>query len=220
MYVSPSSSVTDPEMLFAFIRRNSFATLISADPSRDNLPVGTHLPLLLEADAQGAPVLCGHFARANSHWQIASGQSVLAIFQGPHAYISAGWYGETNVVPTWNYVSVHVEGRLTLETDEARLEQLLRRTVMTFESELTPSWSMDSADPAWIRQLTAAVVGFSISMDRMDGCWKLNQHHSEARRAGAIQGLTNRGRPHDLEIARLMRQHAPASGNYTRVVDG
>lgn len=209
MYISPTCTVTDPDTLYQFMREHSFATLIATDPAQEQLPVATHLPLLLETPAVGPARLLGHFARANPHWQCAADRSVLAVFHGPHAYISAGWYGEQNVVPTWNYVAVHASGRLTVEHDPGRLDQLVRRTVAYYESGAAQPWSADTVDPVWLQQLTGGIVGFEIRIERLEGCWKLNQHHSRSRREGAVQGLLERGGPQDLEIARLMQQHGP-----------
>ena len=112
MYIPKSFQVTDPEVLAAFIRAHSFATLVSAV---DGTPFATHLPLLLD---QGT--LLGHVARANPHWQAFDGQrEALAIFHGPHAYISPTWYATGPAVPTWNYAAVHVYGAPRLIEGEA-----------------------------------------------------------------------------------------------------
>lgn len=86
MYIPKSFQVTDPEVLAAFIRTHSFATLVSTG---EGTPLATHLPLLLDQSAGPQGVLLGHVARANPHWQAFDGQQeALAIFHGPHAYIS------------------------------------------------------------------------------------------------------------------------------------
>ena len=102
MYIPPPFAETNRTELHAFMEHNSFATLISYDGDR---VVANHLPLLLDRAAAPNGRLIGHLARANKQWQHANGQRVLVIFQGPHAYISPRWYEETNVVPTWNYLS-------------------------------------------------------------------------------------------------------------------
>src|SRR5689334_21322792 len=93
-----------------FIRRHSFATLVTISSSG---PVASHLPLLLDAEAGPHGSLLGHMARANPQWRTAEGEA-LAIFLGPHAYVSPAWYGEPGTVPTWNYVAVHAYGTFRL----------------------------------------------------------------------------------------------------------
>src|SRR5262245_10590354 len=132
MYIPSHFAVPDQESLFAAIERYSFATLVS--PSASGM-VASHLPLLLErAQADVPATLLGHMARANSQWREAAGQEVLAIFAGPHAYISPQWYESEKVVPTWNYVAVHAYGRLELIDDPHEAEALLLRTVDLYES--------------------------------------------------------------------------------------
>src|SRR5690606_3576711 len=100
MYVPPSFRPHDHEVLQAFMRRHSFATLVS---QLDGVPFATHLPLLHRAQVGSDGQLLGHVARANPQWQELAGQQVLAIFNGPHAYVSPTWYGVKDAVPTWNY---------------------------------------------------------------------------------------------------------------------
>ena len=110
-----------------FMQRYSFATLITAGDE----PFVTHLPLLVDAAGAGHGTLIGHFARPNPHWQLDHvGHGSLAIFHGPHAYISPSWYRSGSpAVPTWNYATVHAWGRLSLLTDPAEVEAVLGRTV-------------------------------------------------------------------------------------------
>lgn len=204
MYVPPAFSVTDSEQLHEFIRSHSFAVLVSPGESSDSPPRASHLPLLLHINEDGTVLLDGHMAKGNSQWRLADAQNVLAVFSGPHAHISAGWYGEQNVVPTWNYVAVHVTGTLRIERDPVRLMKLLQETVSIYEANARTPWNPESVDPDFLQRMTASIVGFSIEVESIQGCWKLNQHHSESRRAGAIAGLQTRAQGDDLEIADLM----------------
>ncbi|MFM9962214.1 MAG: FMN-binding negative transcriptional regulator, partial [Planctomycetaceae bacterium] len=131
MYIPPSFLETDRTKLHEFMEQHSFATLIS---SHEDEPVASHLPLLLDRDAGPHGRLMGHMARANSHWQTAGNQRALAIYHGPHAYVSPGWIAAQNVVPTWNYVTVHAYGTLRLIEDRDRLREILQRTVSRYES--------------------------------------------------------------------------------------
>lgn len=204
MHTPAAYAVNDLQRLYDFIRSHSFAILVSADDTQVKPPIATHLPLLLETDESRPARLLGHMAKGNPQWQLAHDRQVLAVFSGPHSYISAGWYGEKNVVPTWNYVAVHVSGRLQIEQDPDRLLQRVQDTVQFYESNSPQPWSIESTDIEYQQALLNSIVGFTIMIDRIEGCWKLNQHHSESRRRGAIAGLLERGSGDDAEIARLM----------------
>ncbi len=202
MYIPPSFLETDPTKLHDFMERHSFATLIS---SHDGEPVASHLPLLLDRAVGQHGRLIGHMARANSHWQSASGQRVLAIFHGPHAYVSPGWMEAQNVVPTWNYVTVHAYGTLRLIEDRDRLRDIVRRTVETYEANRATPWSMLQPEAEFIDKLLAAIVGFEIDIDRLEGKWKLNQNHPAERREQIIRGLLETERHDETQIAELMK---------------
>jgi transcriptional regulator len=210
MYIPTQHRVTDRQELIQFIRSHSFATLITSGTDSETPPEATHLPLLLIEDGDipdghhGSLRLTGHFARANPHWKQVTSQPVRAIFHGPHAYISAAWYGEKNVVPTWNYVAVHVIGRLTYIEDPVELRELLDRMVHVYEHRRTEPWATDTVTPEYLSSMMNAIAGFSIEVLEIEGKWKLNQHHSEDRKVRTIASLRERGTPDDLAIADLM----------------
>ncbi len=201
MYIPPSFLETDPKKLHEFMEQHSFATLISTNESE---PVASHLPLLIDREIGPQGRLIGHMARANSHWQTAANQRVLAIFHGPHAYVSPGWLAAQNVVPTWNYVTVHAYGTLRLIEDRDRLHGLLQRTVSRYESNREQPWSMASPDADFIEKLLAGIVGFEIDVDRLEGKWKLNQNHPPERREQIVRGLLETGRNDERQVAELM----------------
>src|SRR5262249_12620539 len=123
MYIPRRYQVTDSETVEAFLATNDFATLISDDGRQ---PIATHLLLALEHRPDGAFVLKGHMARANPQWRTFDPKrEVLAIFSGPHTYISPRWYNHVNV-PTWNYMAAHVYGRPRVISDDGELRVLLR----------------------------------------------------------------------------------------------
>ncbi|MEI8381724.1 MAG: FMN-binding negative transcriptional regulator [Planctomycetota bacterium] len=201
MYIPPSFLETDVEKLHDFMEQHSFATLISTQADE---PFASHLPLLINRDSGPCGSLIGHMARANSQWQSAAGQQILAIFHGPHAYISPGWMETQNVVPTWNYVAVHAYGVLRLIEDHDQLRQIVTRTVDHYESSRERPWSLESPDTSFIEKLLGAIVGFEIVVDQLEGKWKLNQNHPVERREQIIQGLRDTGMTDELQIADLM----------------
>ena len=114
MYVPTAFAETDEGKLHEFMQAYSFGLLVSTHGGE---PFATHLPFLLDRNAGPHGTLVGHMARANPHWHDLEGQTVLAVFSGPHAYISPTWYESENVVPTWNYVAVHAYGICRLVND-------------------------------------------------------------------------------------------------------
>jgi len=108
MYIPEPFKAANSERLAALIRDNSFGMLVTAP---DGIPFVSHLPFLLDSSSGKYGKLLGHMARANPQWRhFASCDEVLAVFQGPHAYISPSWYLSPNV-PTWNYAVAHVRGK-------------------------------------------------------------------------------------------------------------
>jgi transcriptional regulator len=201
MYIPSAFQEIDIARLHSFIEEHSFATLVS---HHENEPLASHLPLLLDRTAGVNGRLVGHMARPNPQWQTAAGQRVLAIFHGPHAYISPRWYEARNVVPTWNYATVHAYGVLRLVEDRDRVRESLERTVEVYEAKMEQPWSMESPEPEFIEKLEGGIVGFEIDVDRFEGKWKLNQNHPTERREKVIRGLRSLG-DHDADqIAALM----------------
>ncbi len=201
MYIPLSFRVDDRAALFDFVNHHSFATLFS---QHDNHPFASHLPLLLDTATGSSGRLLGHMARANPHWETAANQRVLTVFHGPHAYISPSWYAAQNVVPTWNYVAVHATGVLRLIDDRDRLYEILRQTVIKYESPRATPWSIEAPEPEFLEKLLAAIVGFEIEVEMWEGKWKLSQNHPQERRDNVVTGLRSTGRPDELAIAALM----------------
>ncbi len=201
MYVPASFAESDRTRLHDFMERHSFATLVA----RENLSLSaSHLPLLLDREVGANGRLIGHMARANSQWEHAASQPVLAIFHGPHAYISPTWYEVANTVPTWNYVAVHASGTLRLVEDRQRLRDIIVRTVDVYESNMPQPWTLKIPEADFVERLLDAIVGFEIDIDQLEGKWKLNQNHPPDRREKVIRGLHLTGKPNGQQIAELM----------------
>ncbi|MBC8355219.1 MAG: FMN-binding negative transcriptional regulator [Planctomycetes bacterium] len=201
MYIPSSFAETDVGRLHDFIESHSFATLIT---TQDAGSVASHLPLLLDRDASSRGKLIGHMARANSQWKDADGERAFVIFQGPHAYISPSWYEATNVVPTWNYVAVHVYGTLRIVSDHEALLQTLRDTVEMYEGGTAQSWSIDQPDETFVDGLLDSIIGFEIDITCIEGKWKLSQNHTPERRLPVIVALQERDSAQSHSIAELM----------------
>lgn len=202
MYTPASFVENDLSILHSCIEENSFATLVTTGLSG---PVVSHLPLLLDRAAGPNGTVIGHKAKANSQWKDLSGKDALAIFHGPHAYISPTWLQERNVVPTWNYVAVHVTGKVQLVEESSALLDIVRRYVEFYESPMPEPWLVDSPESDFTESLLKAIVGFTIEITSIEGKWKLSQNHSEERRQRVIQGLRTRSDENSAQIADLMR---------------
>lgn len=200
MYTPASFVETDLAKLHDAIERYSFATLISSTATEIEV---SHLPLLLDRQGEGFGTLIGHMARANPQWRDAAGQQVLAVFSGPHAYISPTWYTAPSTVPTWNYVAVHATGRLQLVEDQGELLQIVRDFVTHYERDMPQPWSID-APADFLDSLVRQIVGFRIEITRLEGKWKLNQNHPADRRQRVIAALEAQGDDNSLAIAALM----------------
>jgi transcriptional regulator len=182
MYVPAAFKVDDRSVLYDFIERYSFATLIT---TAEGIPFASHMPLLLDRERE---VLLGHLARANPHWQSFDGtQEELAIFSGPHAYVSPSWYVERPAVPTWNYAAVHVYGAPRL-LDADRLRGLLARLVRYYESGSEQPWQYDLPED-YRQRMERAVVGFEMPIARIEGKFKLGQNRSAEDRHSMLARL-------------------------------
>lgn len=199
MYIPASFRISDASELHAFMREHSFATLVTR--GCDGM-VATHLPLLLDPGAGPRGTLLGHMARANPQWRDVSGEA-LAIFPGPHAYISPTWYESSGTVPTWNYAAVHAYGAFQLVENRDSLHDILSRSVSAYERGMPEPWSYDVDDPD-IDKMLKAIVGFRIEIGRLEGKAKLGQNHPEEHRRKVIRALEARSDDDSRAIARMM----------------
>lgn len=202
MYIPAAFAQADLDQCCAFIQQHSFGLLIS---QVEGEPFASHLPFLLDRSAGPHGSLIGHLALANPQWRQAEGQQVLAIFSGPHAYISPTWYAADHVVPTWNYVAVHVYGTLRLVQDEAALARILQDFVAFYEAALPRPWQFDSTSD-YSKKLLKAVAGFRIEITRIEGKWKLNQNRPPEQRERVVQQLQSLPEENARAIASLMTQ--------------
>ena len=202
MYLPASFTVTDPDKLAEVIGQHSFATLITTS---EGVPFATHLPILHRLRAGTPGVLVGHVARANPQWQhFANPIESLAIFSGPHAYVSPSWYATELAVPTWNYIAVHAYGVPRVIEDEAWLEKLLDEMVQRSESSRPQPWPNQLPDD-FRRNLLRSIVGFEMPVSRMEGKFKLSQNRQEQDQANVFRELSESSNPNAQSVADWMR---------------
>jgi transcriptional regulator len=199
MYIPDMFREDRPEVLHDAVRRIGFATLITHDPQ--GRLEANHLPMLL-TDA----VLRGHVSRANPVWKPGAGEA-LAIFLGPNAYVSPNWYpskSETGkVVPTWNYITVHAHGAINWIQDADWLRAHVGALSAAHEAGREKPWSINDAPASYIEGQVRAIVGFELTIDRLEGKYKLNQNRNAADYDGARDGLMRDGRD---DVAQLMKR--------------
>ena len=201
LYVPPHFRNDDHDSLYAFVERHAFGTLVSAGPGGLHV---SHVPFLPEREA-GKVRLLAHVARANAQWEALEGaQHVLAIFHGPHAYVSPGWYQNHPAVPTWNYAVVHAHGRARL-LDEAELHDLVVRLSNAYEAGRPQPWKATELPAAYVSGMLRSIVGFAIEVERLEGKFKLSQNRP-AEIPRVIAALEQDGA---ADVAALMRDHPP-----------
>lgn len=201
MYIPTAFAENDVTKLHDFIEQNSFGLLVS---QVNGLPFASHLPFLLDRHEGSQGRLVGHMARTNPQWVEVGGQTTLVIFSGPHAYISPTWYEAEQVVPTWNYVSVHAYGNVQVIEDEASLLDIVQRSVRVYERSMPQPWSFDGSS-TFVKRLLAQIIGFRIEIGKLEGKWKLNQNHPVERRRKVVGALQEQGDENSLAIAAVMQ---------------
>jgi len=185
------------------MRAAPFADLITV--GKDGLDA-TPLPLMLDPADGPQGSLIGHIARANPQWRTTDvAQEVLAIFSGPDSYISPSYY-ETKrlsgkVVPTWNYVTIHVRGRISFFHEPEALLDLVRRLTEQHEGGRAAPWAVSDAPPDFIQSQLRGIVGLRVEITALTGKWKMSQNRSPADRAGVVAGLRADGGPKAEAVA-------------------
>ena len=183
-----------------FLKQNSFGILIN---QTDGRPWATHIPLELDVDDEGKDILVGHISKANPQWKSFKGnEEVLAIFNGPHSYISSSWYKEEEV-PTWNYIAVHVYGKIQILNDEAVLDSL-HKLVDKYEKASTNPVSINNLSHKTMRQIKG-IVGFQIGITDIHATYKLSQTRPEDH-PKIIEELQKTNNPVSHEIANMIKQ--------------
>ncbi|MGW9686711.1 FMN-binding negative transcriptional regulator [Flagellimonas sp. 2504JD1-5] len=170
MYIPHYYKNENVDEVKAFLRENSFGILIN---QVDGKPWATHIPLELDLDSNGKDVLEGHISKANPQWKaFQESKEVLCVFNGPHAYVSSSWYEEEEV-PTWDYIAVHVYGKLKVLNEEETMESL-DKLVNKYEKDSKNPVSLHDLSPKTLRQVKG-VVGFRIAITDIQAAYKLSQ---------------------------------------------
>jgi len=207
VYLPPAFTETRPEVLLAHIERHNFGLLLSH--GEEGL-VASQIPFLVE-QREGGLVLQGHLARANPQLaDLDRGGEVLAVFTGPHAYVSPSWYNPGPAVPTWNYATVHAYGTVRTIADPAWLHGIVERLTAQHEaSEPPPPWGMAGLPERYTGSMLNGIVGVEIAVTRLEGKFKLSQNRPAADRPRIIAALEARDDADSRGVAALMREREP-----------
>lgn len=204
MYIPPHFAEHDKQEIEQLVREFSFATLVSV---HENTPWATHIPLELMIENENQWWLHGHVARANPQWKnFEENAEVLAIFTGPHSYISPSWYNHKNV-PTWNYTAVHLYGKPTI-VEGAELEAMLQKLMHKYET-------LHAEKPQGYNEIPErtlaidlrGVVGFKIEVTRIQAISKLSQNRDAESHASVIEHLKKTEAHDALRIAAAMEKN-------------
>ena len=192
MYIPKHFKEADNERLGQLIEDYSFGLLVTVNESR---PCCSHLPFLFEGDQ-----LLFHLAKVNPQvQQLEASEEVLAVFGGPHAYVSPSWY-ETSGVPTWNYAAVHVYGKPTAIEDENRLRALVDSLTAHNEAGESEPW-----EPNYDVSMLNGIVGFEIAISEIQGKFKMSQNRPPKDRVNVAEQLDAKGSDLSVETAKYMR---------------
>jgi len=214
LYTPPLFDARDRAAISRLMHDHPFATLVT--PAADE-PRVSHVPLLLVSNCEPHGTLIGHFARANPHWQAARNAHSVAIFHGPHAYVSPAWYAEpAQAVPTWNYATVHAHGVMEVIEDPVETRGVLDALVQRFEGPRERPWQF--AMPTRERDaLVRGIVAFRLRIKRLDAKFKLSQNRNAADRERVMTALTAEPYHEAHATAAWMRSYAaPAQGDEPR----
>lgn len=194
VYIPPEFAINDQSEMIEFIRKYSFGIMITYSEGFRT----SHIPFIITAN--DPLVLWGHLATGNQQLRGIGDSRALVIFSGPHSYISPSWYAVPGQVPTWDYVTVHVEGTVRLSSRD-ETTKMLEKMVNFYESGSTLAGKLREKP---YQDMMSGIVGFKVQVDRIWGKAKLSQNHSVEDRMGVIDHLSRSINQDEVEIAKLI----------------
>ncbi len=208
MYVPKAFQEDDLEKLVTFMQTNSFATLVS---TVDGVPVASHIPMVVTVQ-DNVVRLTGHLAKPNPQWQSFGTSESLAIFTGPHAYISPSLYEKRESVPTWNYIAVHAYGLpqvITLNDSQELMNKMIHEMIDTYESSYKSQW--EGLSNKFREGIMNGIVGFEMTVTRLEGKYKLSQNRSHTDQANVANTLLHSSDLAAYAIGAAMKQNLESS---------
>lgn len=204
IYIPDRQSEKDRTLLLDFLEEFSFAMLITA---KNGIRV-TNVPTLVDRSEEGWGKIWWHIAKSNAQNDAFDGsQECVAVFRGPHAYISPNWYSTKNAVPTWNFAVVHCTGKPKRLDDDAAFARSLERLVAKNETLYGggSNWDFSKLPDSYLKGMRQGIVAYEMTIDRVEGKFKLGHDRSAADRDGIIAGLAQS--PKERSILDLTREY-------------
>jgi len=208
MYIPKTNLTTDKTEIIAFMKRFSFATLIT---SKNNIPTATHLPFIVTNKGEDI-ILTSHFAKANEHWQDIEDNPVLVIFTEPHAYISTKNYDKDLNVPTWNYIAIHTYGKGKLITNSEQVYRVLEKTIDNYESKFRQQWENFPDD--YKQKMSKGIMAFEITITDLQAKSKLSQNRTDSEKQKIIETLAPSKDTNEQLIAEYMTKQTTEPTNF------
>ena len=219
MYIPPANAETDQDTIFAFLAAHPFGAMVT--PAENGELLATHLPWLVYRDRGAQGALEGHIAKANPHHDLVGTTgsertaNALVIFTGPDAYISPSWYPSKaehgKVVPTWNYVAVHVYGQVRFTSDRDFLARHLEALVSRHEAARPAPWMICDAPREYIERQMKAIVGVELSISRIEAKWKMSQNRPAADVDAVIENLRSSPIAKERAVGDIVAMRKPSS---------
>lgn len=204
MYIPENYSLTNQAEIHEFLHKNGFALLINQTLGK---MWATHVPLVLDFKSDGTPYLLGHISKANpQHEGFAENNEILAVFTGPHAYISSSWYDHENV-PTWNYIAVHVYGKIKIHSHEEAVLGL-KKLVDKYEKKSENPIRVENLSEKTMRE-ARGIIGFEIEITSIEAQKKLSQNRDDVNYKNIISELETLKDPQAKVMAEAMKKNRP-----------
>jgi transcriptional regulator len=202
MYVPKHFRETNQETLLGFMRANSFVTLVSI---LEGAPFASHIPLVIETNGDEVK-LTGHLAKGNSQWKAFGEGETLAIFTGPHAYVSPSLYEKRESVPTWNYIAVHAYGvpKIIEITEREKFEQMMDDLIDYYDAFYKEQWH--SLPDPYRTSMMKGIVAFEMTVTRLEGKYKLSQNRPEVDQRNVAEALSKSSHPVSSETGAAMKK--------------
>lgn len=203
MYAPKYARNMELASIMEFIKHHGFGIIVSQWSGK---LLASHIPMELQDESK----LLGHISRANPQWKnFETGREVLAIFSGPHTYISSSWYDHENV-PTWNYMAAHVYGNIRIIEGDELLDSL-KSLVDKYEVGSQNPLSVEKMSPDYIQKSLKGIVGFEISITSMEASYKLSQNRDKKNQLSIINELEKKGDASSASVASEMKKNMAGS---------
>jgi transcriptional regulator len=199
MYVPQSFQFQDHKEMIAFMKRYSFATIVTTG---DNIPLATHLPFFIN-EVAGKLVLTAHFSAVNPQAKYIEANTSLVIFSEPHAYISPTHYDKRESVPTWDYMSVHAYGKAKILEDEVSKARILEQMITFYEPGYLEQWQ--GLSEKYKTGMMRGIVAFELEVTDLQGQKKLSQNKTGAERERIVRQLEKSDNGVERDLANYIK---------------